>query len=348
MSVSSSLRVAVIAGGPSGEAAVSRVSSAAVRRALASAGHQAQVLELDDTLAGELRTGRFDVVFPATHGPLGEDGCLQGMLEVLGLPYVGSGVLASALAMSKPHAKVAFRAAGLPVAADATVVQGDDLEAAAARVRSEVGAALIVKPASGGSAIGVGRIAPEDPDAALAQALRAALEVDSLVLVESFRPGLEVTCGVIDQADGSPRALPPTQILPRAAEWYDFESRYAAGGSEHLCPAPFEPGLLAWIQEVAARAHLALGARDLSRADFVVDPARGREGVTLLEVNTLPGMTPTSLYPEAAAAAGIPFVDLCDRLVRGAHRRPPRHVPRTVPFPGAPPPPDGAPSSGSG
>jgi D-alanine-D-alanine ligase len=153
------------------------------------------------------------------------------------------------------------------------------------------------------------------------------------VLVESFRSGLEVTCGILEDEQGVARALPPTLILPRAADWYDFASRYAAKGSEHRCPAPFASSLNERIQRLAGRAHRALGARDLSRADFVVREDGGDDAVTLLEVNTLPGMTPTSLFPEAAAIAGVSFVDLCDRLVRRAHARPARAAPDVQPMP---------------
>jgi D-alanine-D-alanine ligase len=325
------LRVAVVAGGPSSEAEVSRTSARAVSGALAGADHRVTVLELDANLAAELVSGGYDVAFPVTHGPLGEDGCLQGLLEVLGLPYVGSGVLASALAASKPHAKTMFRRAGLPVAPEALVARGEDLHRRSDEVRAALGAAVVVKPASGGSAIGVSRVRQQDASDVLAGALARALEVDAVALVEQLVDGHEVTCGVLEDEAGVPRALAPTLILSRAADWYDFTSRYRAGGSEHQCPAPFEPDLTQSIQGVAVAAHRALGARDLSRVDFVVSADAG--GVTLLEVNTLPGMTATSLFPEAAAVGGVDFVTLCDRLARQAYARPRREVPPARPMP---------------
>lgn len=335
----SGFAIAVLAGGPSSEAEVSRTSARAVRAALESGGHRPTLLELDARLPAALVAGAFDVVFPVTHGPLGEDGCVQGLLEVLGLPYVGSGVLASAVGMSKPHAKVLFRATGLPVASDALVRSGDDLDVLAPRLREKLGRSVVVKPASGGSAIGIGRINEQDEDSALVQALHRAFAVDSVVLVESFRLGLEVTCGILEDEHDVPRALPPTLIMPRAADWYDFKSRYAAKGSEHRCPAPFAASLTERIQRIAEAAHRTLGARDLSRADFVVredgseDGGEDDDAVTLLEVNTLPGMTATSLYPEAAGVAGVSFVDLCDRLARRAHARPARVAPAVQPMP---------------
>ena len=164
-------------------------------------------------------------------------------------------------------------------------------------------------------------IAAEDDDAAVLRALTRVFSLDSAAIVEPFVSGLEVTCGVLDA--GAPiRALPPTWIRPQASEHYDFVSKYRAGGSEHVCPAPFEAALTRRIQDAAVQAHRALGCRDLSRVDFVVDPERGR--FVALEVNTLPGMTAMSLYPEAAQADGISFEALCDRLVRHAIARPRR------------------------
>jgi len=324
----STLRVAVIAGGPSAEANVSRSSARAVRAALEGGGLAASVLELDATLAGAL--AGFDVAFPVTHGPLGEDGCLQGLLEVLGLPYVGSGVLASALAASKPHAKALFRRDALPVADELVVDQHEGLEAALARVRARFSGWVVVKPASGGSAIGTSRVEVGAP--ALSSALEGAFELDASVLVERFVQGLEVTCGVLEDASGA-RALPPTLITSKAADWYDFTSRYAAGGSEHQCPAPLPERVTERVQGVALGAFRALGCRDLGRVDFVVAEGDDPAGVTLLEVNTLPGMTSTSLFPEAALAMGIDFPSLCAGLARRAHARPVRRRPAELPMP---------------
>jgi D-alanine-D-alanine ligase len=325
------LRVAVVAGGASGEAAVSRASAAGVARALEEARHGAAVLELDAALASVLVAGSFDVVFPAVHGRLGEDGCLQGLLEVLGVPYVGSGVLASALAMSKPHAKAQFRLADLPLAKDVEISGKNFLESAR-RARKELGRAVVVKPGAGGSAIGVEPCGADVPDEAVAGAIERVLALDSVALVEQFIPGKEATCAVLEDDQGVPRGLPPTLILPRAGGFYDFKSKYATAGSAHVCPAPFSAALTERIREAATRAHRVLGCRDLSRVDFVVDDAA--ETFTLLEVNTLPGMTATSLFPEAAAAAGIPFPKLCDLLVRRAVARPRAEVPVVVPMPG--------------
>ncbi|MDB4941380.1 MAG: D-alanine--D-alanine ligase [Labilithrix sp.] len=326
------LRVAVVQGGPSSEAEVSRASATSVARALEEAGHLVTRLELGPPLAEALRAGNHDVVFPIAHGAVGEDGCLQGLLEVLDLPYVGSDVLASALAMNKRVAKVLFGLAGLPVAPSVTAARlGGEARGFAERALAELGPRVVVKPCSNGSAIGVARFDNGADLSALEQAIAAAWKVDDVVLVERFAAGREVTCGVLGTGDGA-RALPPTEIRAVNDAFYTYEARYAPGRSQHLCPAPLGDALVARVQEVAVAAHRALGARDLCRADFVVD-VEGEGTVTLLEINTLPGFTETSLYPEAAAAAGIAMKDLCDGFVQAAFRRGPPRRNAALPLP---------------
>jgi len=324
------LSIAVVQGGPSTEAEVSRASAAGVAKALVEAGHAAVRHELDAFLAESLRTGGYDVVFPAVHGAVGEDGSLQGLLEVLALPYVGSDVLASALAMHKRIARVLFEQAGLPVARGVTVPRGD-ARAAAERVRREVGDRLVVKPSAQGSAIGVARIEADAGTDAVARALEEVWAIDDHAIVEHFARGREVTCGVLDLLRAE--ALPPTEIASPRDAFYTYEARYAPGRSVHACPADLPSEVTARVQEVAVLAHRALGCRDLSRVDFVVgdegDPAR----VTLLEVNTLPGMTATSLYPEAAAVRGLPMSRLCGSLAAHAHARGPGRRNEARPLP---------------
>ena len=203
------LSVAVIQGGPSTEAEVSRASALGVARALSDAGHSVVRLELDAFLAESLRTGGYDVVFPVVHGAVGEDGSLQGLLEVLDLPYVGSGVLASAVAMHKRVARVLFERAGLPIARGLDVARGD-AQAAAERVRREVGERLVVKPSSHGSAIGVARLERDASLSQIAAALEAVWALDDFAIVEHFARGREVTCGVLEAgpaAKASPTAV---------------------------------------------------------------------------------------------------------------------------------------------
>jgi D-alanine-D-alanine ligase len=333
------LRVAVVQGGPASEAEVSRSSAASVARGLEQAGHAVVRLELDAFLADSLRTGGYDVVFPITHGAVGEDGSLQGLLEVLDLPYVGSGVLASALAMNKRTAKILFADAGLPIAREVAArrASGTSGPAYAERVLTELGNKVVVKPCSNGSAIGVSRLnSPRGASAKeIADAIEATWGVDEVALVERFVEGREVTCGVLELRDPC-RALPPTEVRAPNDAFYTYQARYAPGRSQHLCPAPLGDALTRRVQEVAVAAHRALGCRDLSRVDFVVPETAGAGGagdVTLLEVNTLPGFTETSLFPEAAQISGIPMVELVDQLVRHAHARgaPWRNAPLPLP-----------------
>jgi D-alanine-D-alanine ligase len=318
------MRVAVIQGGPSSEAEVSRVSARSVCDALKKSGHEVETLECDRALPSKLAARSFDVVFPVVHGALGEDGALQGLLELLSLPYVGAGVLASSLANDKVQAKVAFRAAGLPVAKE-TILHRDvaSIDAHGSHAVEAIGHALVVKPATQGSAIGVAPLpdlsGAHDPR--LRQALERAFALDEKVLVEAFHVGREVTCGVLELDDDGPRALSPTEILSKAAHWYDFKSRYGTGGSEHVCPARLHEVTTARVVHCAVAAHRALGVRDLSRVDFVVGAGDAEAEVVVLELNTMPGFTATSLFPEAAAVAGISFEVLCDRLVQRAKKR---------------------------
>lgn len=316
------MKVAVIQAGPSAEAQVSRKSAAGVVAALKKGGHEVHLVELNAELGRSLEQVQCDVVFPVVHGHMGEDGRLQGFLEVLGVPYVGSSVLACALASDKIRAKQVFRAHGLPVVNEIAVTSSDDLNAAASRVIAQFGAGVAVKPTSQGSAIGISLVHDvSEPDAVL-QAFRYGFEFDDVLLCERFVRGKEVTCGVIDGPSfGGLRAFSVTEIFSKAAAWYDFQSRYATGGSVHECPANLPDAVSRRVQQVATQAFLALGCRDLCRVDFVVGDGDDVDAVTLLEVNTIPGMTATSLYPEAAAASGIEFVQLCDGFVRQAYER---------------------------
>ena len=324
--MSRSLAVAVIQGGPTSEAEVSRASAASVARALEQSGHHTVRFELNPFLGESLRTGGFEVVFPVAHGAVGEDGSLQGLLEVLELPYVGSGVLASALAMNKRTAKILFAEANLPIARGIHAMRGGRKAAQEAeRALKDLGSKLVVKPCSNGSAIGVARFATGVSALELTKAIEEAWAVDEVALVEQFATGREVTCGVLDIQEPM-RAFPPTEIRSPNDAFYTYQARYAAGRSEHLCPAPLGDELTLKVQEIAVTAHRVLGCRDLSRVDFVVG-----DQPTLLEVNTMPGFTDTSLYPEAAGIYGLSMPSLCDRLVRAAFQRGPTR--RNVPLP---------------
>ena len=307
------LRVAILAGGSSAEAQVSRNSAAQIEQALVDSGHKTQVIELNDHCVQALLTMQPDVVFPALHGPPGEDGTVQGMLEMLHLPYVGSDVRGSALAMDKAIAKSVFVRQGLPVSGDYIVRPGDDLSAAAEAIQAQVGSRVALKPLNQGSAIGV-QLLPNGGD--IAAALRGSIEYGSC-LVEPYIEGREMTVGVLQLQDER-LVHPVIEIHTPVGEWYDYEHRYTAGQSEHVLPASITQELAHRLQTIAASAHQALGLRDLSRADFIVTE---QDEIYLLEVNALPGMTPVSLYPEGAAAIGFPFKLLVHTLVIQAFRR---------------------------
>lgn len=330
------MKVAVIQGGPSTEAEVSRASAASVHRALETHGHFCERFELDETLYERLGAWAPEVVFPAVHGAQGEDGCLQGLLEILGVPYVGCDVRASAIAADKLATKIFFRNALLPVAPERRLTAADlngDSSALLASLREELGGDMIVKPVQGGSTIGISRVFSHATPAEFEAALRAALKHDDVAMAESYLPGLELTCAVLEDEKG-PRALPVVLIQEQANGWYDFESKYAPGGSAHVCPAPLSVDDTRRVQEAAVRAHIALSARDLSRTDFILTKDRGP---FLLELNTLPGMTAVSLFPDAARAAGLSFEELIEHLVKRALGRGARRRAQGEPLPGVQP-----------
>lgn len=307
--------VAVVLGGESAEAEVSRATGAGVAEALGARFPRVTRHELHGGVIAELRRSGAQVVFPALHGSPGEDGTFQGAMEIAALPYVGSAVTASALAMNKRLAKLVFRDAGLPVAPD--LVPGPETRPAA--VIGALGEAVVLKPVDQGSALGVRFACGAREVGLLLEEIGGA--DPGAWLLERRVPGRELTVGVLDPHGEGPRALPVIEIETPAETWYDYEHRYTPGLSTHRLPAPVPDTVAERARAIAVAAHRALGCRDLSRADFLLDPDGA---LVLLEVNTLPGMTPTSLYPEAAAAAGLPFPDLCETLVLSAHRRPRR------------------------
>ena len=310
------LTVAVLQGGASAEAEVSRRSASQVCVALSNQGHTAHPVELNQACASVLLALEPDVVFPALHGPPGEDGTVQGFLELLSLPYVGSGVHGSAVAMDKAVAKQIFRQHLLPVADDFIVTPDDDTQNAANEITDRLGSAVVIKPLNQGSAIGVTPL-PNGGD--IATALQETLRYGGC-LVEPFVMGKEITVGVLQHLDRY-ECHPVIEIVTPNEQWYDYTNRYTPGYSEHLMPAPLAPATLEELQKIALKAHQVLGLADLSRADFIVSDTNE---ITLLEVNTLPGMTPTSLYPEGAAAIGYSFDELIDLLVQQAFDRGPR------------------------
>ncbi|WP_421988899.1 D-alanine--D-alanine ligase [Roseococcus sp.] len=303
--------VAVLHGGISAEREVSLASGGQVIAALREFGYRVTPIDAGADLAATitaLRAAAPDVVFNALHGRFGEDGCIQGVLDWMGLPYTHSGVRASALAMDKVAAKAVFRAAGLPVTPH-KVVDMEELEAGDPMPRP-----YVVKPVNEGSSVGVHIL--RSGDNRRAEIARG--WTFGQALVEEFIPGREITVGVMGD-----RALAVTDILAEAGEFYDYESKYAEGGSRHVIPAAIDPSVYAKAMEVAVAAHQALGCRGATRSDFRYDDTQGEPGrLILLEVNTQPGLTPTSLLPEQAAHQGIGFPALCAWMVEQAAHGP--------------------------
>ena len=292
-------RVAVLMGGLSAEREVSLSSGRECAQALRVAGYDVVELDAGRDLAVRLGDIKPAIVFNALHGRWGEDGCVQGLLEWLAIPYTHSGVLASALAMDKSAAKAAFVAAGLPVVQSVLATRD---EVATSHVLAPP---YVVKPNNEGSSVGV-YIVREG-----ANAPRLAQTMPKTVMVETYAPGRELTVAVLGD-----RALAVTDIITEG--WYDYDAKYKIGGSRHIIPAQIPTEIADACLDYALRAHKALGCRGLSRTDFRWDEARGLNGLILLETNTQPGMTPTSLAPEQAAFCGISFPELCDWIVKDA------------------------------
>jgi D-alanine-D-alanine ligase len=300
--------VAVLMGGWAAERPVSLKTGAGCAAALESVGYRVTALDVTPNVVADLQALKPDVAFNAMHGPFGEDGCMQGILEMLRIPYTHSGVLASALAMRKDRAKVVASAAGVLVAEGITVSR---FEVAKRHVMKPP---YVAKPVGNGSSFGVfivkeGRSHPpqelNDPSWPLGDEM----------LVERFVPGRELTCAVIGEKSGS-RALDVIEIVSNVGDFYDYDAKYAPGGSTHVLPAKIKPNVYQIVQQQAVMAHDALGCRGVSRSDFRYDDET--DTLIWMEVNTQPGMTETSLVPELAAHAGMSFGELVQWMVEDA------------------------------
>ncbi len=295
-------KIGVLMGGLSAEREVSLKSGAAVHTALLAEGYDAVAIDVGRDAAQVLARELVEVAFICLHGRLGEDGAVQGLLEVMGIPYTGSGVMASALAMNKIFAKTVFQANGLTVAPYRVVRRGEQLDPASLGFPLPI----VIKPSQEGSSVGVSIVKQE---AGIGPALAEAFRYDDEALVEQFIKGREIQVGIL--AD---RALGAIEIVPKN-EFYDFEAKYTAGMAEHILPAPLPEPLYEKVLREGEKAHAALGCSGYSRVDFLVTEAGE---CFLLEVNTLPGMTALSLLPEIAGGAGIGFEELVERIILSA------------------------------
>ena len=299
--------VAVLLGGFSSERPVSLSSGNACADALEQAGYQVSRVDVGRDVGSVLAALKPDVVFNALHGPFGEDGTIQGILEYLGIPYTHSGVLGSALAMNKQLAKKVAKAAGIPVA------ESKVLNRFAIKNTHPMRPPYVVKPVNEGSSFGV-VIVKENQSHPPQIITSAEWKYGDTVMVERYVHGRELTCAVMGDV-----ALGVTEIIPVGHSFYDYDSKYVAGGSKHECPAKISPNIYQKIQTLALKAHQAIGCRGVSRSDFRYDDRHSENGeIIWLEVNTQPGMTPTSLVPEIAAHAGHSFGDLVSWIVEDA------------------------------
>jgi D-alanine-D-alanine ligase len=295
------MHVAVLKGGMSAEREVSLTSGAAIEKALIALGHTVTAIDVSARVVEDLLRAKPDIAFNALHGRFGEDGCIQGVLEILKIPYTHSGVLASAVAMDKPMAKVVFEKAGLRVARG-VVAHKDELIG-----RDVMPRPYVVKPANEGSSVGVKLVFEKDNFFFT----KESWPYGQTVLVEQYIPGRELTCAVLDDVP-----LGVTEITTKSG-FYDYDNKYTAGGSFHICPAQLPKTVYDDVMAMALSAHRALGCRSLTRSDFRWDE-QGDGKIYILETNTQPGMTPMSLSPELAAYAGIDFNTLVARIIATA------------------------------
>jgi D-alanine-D-alanine ligase len=303
-------RIAVLLGGRSPEREVSLVSGRACANALRAEGFEVQEFDAGKDLGEQLHTFKPDAAFNALHGRWGEDGCVQGLLELMEIPYTHSGVLASAIAMHKERAKAVFRAAGLPLAKSVMVDR---------RVAGEnhvMEPPYVIKPVNQGSSVGVYIVRPGDNRPP--EELRSAKwDLGDEVMVEDYVPGRELTVAVMGSKPNGLGALAVTEIVPNTT-FYDYEAKYAAGGSDHVIPAKLSPAETEQAMRLAEQAHEALGCRGVSRTDFRYDDTKGQNRLIVLEVNTQPGMTPTSLVPEQAGYRKMSFNSLVRWIMEDA------------------------------
>lgn len=301
------MKIAVLYGGTSAEREVSLSSGKGIMEALEKNGHEVVGIDFNPNDLSEVISLDVDFVFLALHGRFGEDGRIQGLLDMVGIPYVGSGVLSSALAMDKAKSKRLFEKAGIRTAKDVILTKNSQVEID--KLDQGFQYPIVVKPNREGSTIGL-TIAESKEE--LKRGINEAFKHDDVIMIEEFVSGKEVTVAVIGLL-GEEQALPVIEIVPKN-KYYDYESKYAPGGSEHIVPARVDEAVTNDLQENAVLAHKALGCEVYSRVDFIV-PNDGGSPV-ILEVNTLPGMTPTSLYPDAARAAGWSYEEMIEQLLQ--------------------------------
>jgi len=304
-------RIGVLMGGQSSEREISLKTGRAVHQSLIRRGYDAVTIDVTDRLHRDLEDQKVAIAFLSLHGPGGEDGTVQGFLETLGIPYTGSGVRASAVGMHKAVTKTLLAAHGVPVPAGTVVREGDRPSLAKILREARLELPVVVKPVSQGSTIGVTIVRRTSQ---WKEALALAHRYDPEVMVENYIPGHEAAVSILGTATDGSTVLPAIEIVAPEG-FYDFSAKYQKGRTRYLCPAPFPPKVLRRVSELASRTYDVLGCEGAARVDFRITP-RGRPYV--LEINTVPGMTETSLLPMAAAQVGIGYDTLVERILQSA------------------------------
>ncbi|MBM0064613.1 D-alanine--D-alanine ligase [Alkalicoccobacillus gibsonii] len=301
------MKVAVLYGGISAEREVSLSSGKGIMEALKNKGHEVTGIDFHPERLHDVIQLDVDIVYIALHGRFGEDGKVQALLDLLGIPYVGSGVQGSALALDKAKSKMFFEKEGTRVAKEQILMKHSFDEAA---FTAELDFPIVVKPNLEGSTIG---LTIAEDESTLMAGIKQAFEFDETIMLEEFISGIEVTVAVLGEK-GEEKALPVIEIVPKN-KYYDYEAKYAAGGSEHIIPARLSAEQTSYVQKHAVRAHQTLGCEVYSRVDFIV-PKDETQLPVILEVNTLPGMTPTSLFPDACKEVDLPYEEMVETLLQ--------------------------------
>ncbi len=307
-------RIGVLMGGQSSEREVSLKTGEAVHRSLVRSGYDAVAIDVGPSLYQALQDQKVEIAFLALHGPGGEDGAIQGFLETVGIPYTGSGVRASAIGMHKVATKTQLEVHGIPVPAGTVVLRGAAAGLTRTLAQAKLKLPVVVKPASQGSTIGVTIVRKPGQ---WKEALELAHRYDEEAMVEAFIPGHEVTLSLLGSQDGSVAGLPAVEIVAPEG-FYDFTAKYQKGRTQYLCPAPLPKPITKLITQLAIKTFRVLGCQGAARVDFRITP-KGKPYV--LEINTVPGMTETSLLPMAAAKAGISYDALTERILQSALQR---------------------------
>jgi len=312
------IKIALLSGGISGEREVSLKTGGQIYGALSKNKYIIHKYDpkrdLKKFINGAINK-KFDLVFPALHGPFGEDGKLQGMLDMINMPYVFSGCLSSALAMNKAKTNVIAKNAGVPVADNIVITKDDSYKLD--DIIKKLSLPVAIKPVELGSSVGISIARTKNE---LANGIKKAFKYGPEIMLEKFIKGRELTVAVMGDKN-NPQALPVIEIIPKISEFYDYKAKYQTGGSEHVCPAKIPGEIKNHIQNSAIKIFKAIGCKDLARADFIW--SRDDNKIYFIELNTIPGMTSTSLAPEAAKAAGLEFNEFLDKLIEGAGKNNP-------------------------